>query len=169
MGFREVKVYDGEFPTYEQIISGDPTQPPFPKEIWLEQMRPGEFAVRFRDGKTGLPIEGDGKVHGRRSEATYRIYDNLAEVNLYALESTRDHMGIHCRIIDNSGTMAVDHRRAVSPHAGSSRTWMAGVDGNRDRGVCAKPAWLLCKGEDCGSPKVEESSREHKPGRMDEA
>jgi hypothetical protein len=105
MGFREVKVYDGEFPTYEQIISGDPTQPPFPKEIWLEQMRPGEFAVRFRDGKTGLPIEGDGKVHGRRSEATYRIYDNLAEVNLYALESTRDHMGIHCRIIDNSGTI----------------------------------------------------------------
>jgi hypothetical protein len=57
MGFREVKVYDGEFPNDQQIISGDPTQPPFPKEIWLEQMRPGEFAVRFRDGKTGLPIK----------------------------------------------------------------------------------------------------------------
>src|SRR3981081_4693152 len=105
MSFREVKVYDGEFPTYEQIISGDPTQPLFPKEIWLEQMRPGEFAVRFRDGKTGLPIEGDGNVPGQRSEANCRIYDNLAEANLYASESTQDRTGIHCRISDHGGTI----------------------------------------------------------------
>jgi hypothetical protein len=64
MGFREVKVYDGEFPTCDQVISGDPTQPPFPKEIWLEQMRPGEFAVRFRDGKTG-PSKAMGKCAAR--------------------------------------------------------------------------------------------------------
>jgi hypothetical protein len=117
MGFREVKVYDGEFPTCDQVISGDPTQPPFPKEIWLEQMRPGEFAVRFRDGKTGLPIEGDGEMRGKRSEATCRIYDNLAEANLYASESTRDRMGIDCRIIDRGGTIIT----TISDRKGSAK------------------------------------------------
>jgi hypothetical protein len=81
MGFREVRIYDGEFPTIDQIISGDPTQPPFPKEIWQEQMKPGEFAVSFRDGKTGLYLAGDGTSSARRPDATCRIYDNLAEAN----------------------------------------------------------------------------------------
>jgi hypothetical protein len=79
MGFREVKVYDGEFPTYEQIISGDPSQ---------------------------------------RSEAICRIYDNLAEANLYASESTRDRMGIDCRIIDHSGTIIT----TISDRKGSARS-----------------------------------------------
>jgi len=48
---REVRVYDGDFPSYERILAGDPTAV-FPKEIWLQQVQPGEFAVRYKDFKT---------------------------------------------------------------------------------------------------------------------
>ena len=50
---REVRVYDGDFPSYERILAGDPTAV-FPKEIWLQQVQPGEFAVRYEDFKTSL-------------------------------------------------------------------------------------------------------------------
>ena len=39
MGYREVRIYGGEFPTPDQILSGDPTSPPFPKEVWLQQVQ----------------------------------------------------------------------------------------------------------------------------------
>jgi len=51
---REVRVYDGDFPSYEQILAGDPTAV-FPKEIWLPQVQPGEFAVRYKDAQM-LPL-----------------------------------------------------------------------------------------------------------------
>jgi len=38
MGFREVKVYEGEFATFEQLITGDPARPPFPEEVWQKQV-----------------------------------------------------------------------------------------------------------------------------------
>jgi hypothetical protein len=46
-------MFRGDFPTYEQILAGDPTAV-FPKEMWLQQVQPGEFAVRYKDFKTGL-------------------------------------------------------------------------------------------------------------------
>ena len=48
MGMREVRVYDGNSPTIEQVVAGDPAAR-FPKEIWLAQMHPGQFAVRYKD------------------------------------------------------------------------------------------------------------------------
>jgi hypothetical protein len=133
MGYREVKVYDGEFPTHEQIISGDPTAPPFPKETWREQMQPGEFAVRLRDAKTGLPIGGDGKIPGKQSEAICRIYENLAEANSFAVESTRDRVGIDCRIFDHTGmiiTTIRDQKEALKFSAvlfGGTLLWITAM------------------------------------------
>jgi len=43
---REVPVYNGDFPTWQQILAGDPGAA-FPKEVWLQHMQPGEFAVRY--------------------------------------------------------------------------------------------------------------------------
>ena len=53
MGYREVKVYEGEFATFEQLMTGDPGRPPAPREVWQKQVKPGEFAVRYKDFKTG--------------------------------------------------------------------------------------------------------------------
>jgi len=55
VGYREVKAFGSEFPTHDQILSGDLGSPPWPKEVWLQQTQPGEFAVRYEDFKTGSP------------------------------------------------------------------------------------------------------------------
>ena len=36
---REVRVYDRDFPTAEQMLAGGPGAA-FPKEVWLQQMQP---------------------------------------------------------------------------------------------------------------------------------
>src|SRR6266480_362157 len=41
---REVRVYDGDFPAWQQMLAGGPGAA-FPKEVWLQHMQPGEFAV----------------------------------------------------------------------------------------------------------------------------
>jgi hypothetical protein len=73
---REVPVYDGDFPSYDQILAGDPTAV-FPKEIWLQQVQPGEFAVRYKDFKTGLARNPAGE-HVNSSEIC-RIFSSLEE------------------------------------------------------------------------------------------
>ena len=60
MGAREVRVYDGDFPTFEQMLAGG-SEAAFPKEVWLQQVQPGEFAVRYKDFKTGLARSPAGK------------------------------------------------------------------------------------------------------------
>jgi len=75
MSMREVRVYDGNFPTMEQVLSGDPAAR-FPKEIWQAEVRPGEFAVRYKDFKTGLARSPSG-VPVRSSEVC-RIFTTFA-------------------------------------------------------------------------------------------
>jgi hypothetical protein len=60
IGMREVRVYDGDFPTFDEILADYPDKT-FPKEIWLPQVQPGEFAVRYRDFKTGLACNTSGE------------------------------------------------------------------------------------------------------------
>jgi len=60
VGAREVRVYDGDFPTFEQMLAGG-SEAAFPKEVWLQQVQPGEFAVRYKDFKTGLARSPAGK------------------------------------------------------------------------------------------------------------
>ena len=75
MTHRDVKVYDAPFPTRDQILSGDPTAPPFPKESWLRHVQPGEFAVRYKDFKTGLARNPQGEQV--QSSEICRIFDNF--------------------------------------------------------------------------------------------
>ena len=79
MGMREVRVYNGDFPTMEQVVSGDPAAR-FPKEVWQAEVRPGEFAVRYKDFKTGLARNPSG-VFVKSSEIC-RIFTSLEEARL---------------------------------------------------------------------------------------
>ena len=101
MAYREVNVYDGAFPTYEQIISGDPTAPPPPKEVWLQQVKSGEFAVRYKDFKSGLARNPLGKPV--KGSEICRIFDNLAEARSNSLEVCKEHWTVRCFIYDHTG------------------------------------------------------------------
>jgi hypothetical protein len=73
---REVRVYDRDSPTREQVLAGN-RDAVFPKEVWLQQVQPGEFAVRYKDFKTGLGRNPVGE-HVRSAEIC-RIFSNLEE------------------------------------------------------------------------------------------
>ena len=103
MAYREVKVYDAPFPTYDQIVSGDPAAPPFPKEVWLQQVNPGEFAARYKDFKTGLARNPRGE-HVQASEIC-RIFDNLAEARSNSVQVTKEHWTVRCFIYDRTGAL----------------------------------------------------------------
>jgi hypothetical protein len=101
MPYREVKIYDDPFPTHDQIISGDPTAPRFPKETWIEKVNPGEFAVRYNDFKTGLARNPQGE-HVQASEIC-RIFDNLDEAPSNSAQVTKEHWTVRCLIYDHTG------------------------------------------------------------------
>jgi hypothetical protein len=101
MAYREVKVSNDPFPTHDRIISGDPAAPPFPKEVWLQQVNPGEFAVRYKDFKTGLAGNPRGE-HVQASEIC-RIFDNLAEARRNSLQVTKEHWTVRCFVYDHTG------------------------------------------------------------------
>jgi hypothetical protein len=96
---REVRVYDGDFPTLEQMLAGGPGAA-FPKEVWLQQMQPGEFAVRYKDFKTGLARNPSGE-HVRSSEIC-RIFENLEEARANSRKVVKAHWGVRCFIYDHT-------------------------------------------------------------------
>jgi len=101
MGYREVRVYDGDFPTHEQILTHDPARPPFPKEVWLQQVQTSEFAIRYKDFKTGLARNADGR-HVQSSEAC-RIFGDLEEARANSREIVEAHPSVVCVVYDHSG------------------------------------------------------------------
>lgn len=101
MAYREVKIYDDPFPTHDQIISGDPAAPPFPREVWLQKVNPGEFAVRYKDFKTGLARNPQGE-HVQASEIC-RIFDTLDEARSNSAQVSKEHWTVRCFIYDHTG------------------------------------------------------------------
>ena len=101
MAYREVKIYDGPFPTYEQVLSGDPDAPPHPKQVWLQQVQPGEFAVRYKDFKTGLARNPLGELV--RSSEICRIFGTLPEARENSQRVVEEHWTIRCHVYDHSG------------------------------------------------------------------
>jgi len=73
---REVRVYEGDFPTWQQRLSGGPGAALL-NEAWL-QMQPGEFAIHYKDFKTGLARNPAGEPV--QSSEICRIFDNLAQI-----------------------------------------------------------------------------------------
>ena len=101
MTYRDVKVYDAPFPSWDQILAGDPTAPPFPKEDWLRHVQPREFAVRYKDFKTGLARNPQGE-HVQSSEIC-RIFDSLAEARTNLREVTAEDWTVMCVLYDHTG------------------------------------------------------------------
>jgi len=113
---REVRVYDGDFPTHERILAGDPTAV-FPKEIWLQQVQPGEFAVRYKDFKTGLARNPAGE-HVRSLEIC-RIFCSLDEARADSREVADQHWTVRCLIYDHTGAQvgAISNNRETGKFA----------------------------------------------------
>lgn len=120
---REVRVYDGDFPSYEQILSGDPTAV-FPKEIWLQQVQPGEFAVRYKDFKTGLARNPAGE-HVNSSEIC-RIFSSLEEARSNSKEVVNEHWTVRCFIYDHTGAQAgtISNNTRVNKYAVVAYAWI---------------------------------------------
>jgi hypothetical protein len=120
MGFREVRVYGGEFPTHEQILTGDPTRSPFPKEVWLQQVQPGEFAVQYKDFKTGLAQSTDGR-HVQSSEIC-RIFGDLGEAYANSREIVKEHWTVVCVVYDHTGAQVgrISNNKKLNKHAANA-------------------------------------------------
>jgi hypothetical protein len=100
MLMREVRVYDGDFPTPEQMLAGGPGAAS-PKEVWLQQVQPGEFAVRYKDSKTGLARNPAGEL--ARSSEICRIFSSLEEARTDSQKVVNDHWVVVCFIYDHTG------------------------------------------------------------------
>jgi len=113
---REVRIYDGPFPTHEQILSGGPNAI-FPKESWLQHMHPGEFAVRYKDFKTGLARNPAGEPV--QSSEICCIFDSLEEAREDSKRVTAEHWAVRCFIYDCTGLQveAVSNNRQVNKFA----------------------------------------------------
>src|SRR5215472_7958612 len=97
---REVRVYDGDFPTPEQMLAGGPCAA-FPKEVWLQQIQPGEFAVRYKDFKTGVARNPEGKLV--QSSEICRIFPSFEEARADSLKVVNEHWVVVCFIYDHTG------------------------------------------------------------------
>jgi len=116
MGFREVRVYDGDFPTFDQMLAGDPNAV-FPKERWLPEVQPGEFAVRYKDFKTGLARNAAGEYV--KSSEICRIFISLEEARANSKEIVRAHWTVRCFLYDHTGTVVatVSNNKEVNKYA----------------------------------------------------
>lgn len=97
---REVRVFDGDFSSGQQILAGGPGAA-FPKEVWLQQMQSGEFAVRYKDFKTGLARNPAGELV--KSSETCRVFDNLEEARADSRRVANLHWVVRCLIYDHTG------------------------------------------------------------------
>ena len=97
---REVRVYDGDFPTWQQMLADGPGAA-LPKEVWLQQMQPGEFAIRYKDFKTGLARNPAGEPV--QSSEICRIFDNLEEARADSRRVVNEHWLVCCFIYDHTG------------------------------------------------------------------
>ena len=113
---REVRVYDGDFPSLERMMAGDPTAV-FPKEVWLSQVRPGEFAVRYKDFKTGLARNPAGEPV--KSSEICRIFGSLEEARADSREVTKARLTVRCFLYDHTGKQvaSISNNREVGRFA----------------------------------------------------
>lgn len=113
---REVRVYDGDFPTWQQMLADGPGAA-FPKEVWLQQMQPGEFAVRYKDFKTGLARNPAGEPV--QSSEICRIFSKLEEARADSRRVVNEHWLVRCFIYDHTGAQvdAISNTKEVNRFA----------------------------------------------------
>lgn len=114
MSSRVVRVYDGEFPSIDEIRFCDPAnRTPWPKEVWAGQMQKHEvalFCVNFKS--TGPVLEETGRP-GPQSEETCRIFSNVKDAESYARGIVQAHPSTVCilRSKDQREVKRVSNRR----------------------------------------------------------
>jgi hypothetical protein len=101
MGMREIRVYEGDFPTFEQMLAGG-LAAAFPKEVWLPQVQLGEFAVRYKDFKSGLARNPTGKPV--QSSEICRVFGSLEEARANSRQVATEHWTVRCFIYDHTGS-----------------------------------------------------------------
>src|SRR5258708_7383393 len=113
---REVRVYDGAFSTAEPIRSLQPSLV-FPRSTWLQQVQLGEFAVRYKDFKTGLARAPSGDYV--QSSEICRIFGSLEEARANSREVVTAHWTVRCFIYDRTGRQieAISNKRKVRKFA----------------------------------------------------
>jgi len=101
MGMREVHVYNRDFPTFEEMLAGSPAAA-FPSEVWLSEMQYGEFAVRYKDFKSGLARNPSGQPV--QSEIC-RVFSSMEEARANSAEVAGKHWTVCCCIYDHAGAL----------------------------------------------------------------
>jgi hypothetical protein len=109
MRYREVPIYDGRFATLDEIMTGDPAAPAFPRQAWREQIGPEEFAVRYKDFKTDQV----------QSAEICRIFSCIEDARANSLEIAERHPGMICILYDHTGTevQRVENSKALKKFA----------------------------------------------------
>jgi hypothetical protein len=102
---RIIKIYDGPFPTVEDMMFGDPaTRAPIPKEIWSEQMEEGEVALFCVNFKNQMPVREEDGRPARQSDEVCRVSSDIPEMLMHAKETVRLHPSIVCVLRRKDGS-----------------------------------------------------------------
>jgi hypothetical protein len=126
MPMRAVKVYDGPFPSVEDMMFGDPaTRAPVPNETWAEQMEASEIALFCVNFKSQTPVREEDGRPGPRSDQVCRVSSDIAELQRRAQEIVKLHPSIVCELRrkDGSTIQRVSNRRFLWRFA--STTYLA--------------------------------------------
>ena len=118
VAYRELKLFDEPFPTWDQMLSGDPDRPRLPKESWRQHMQPGEFALHFKHFQTSQPIGAAGEILAQEN-GYCRVFDSIEAANDYGSEVCHLHPAVVCVIYDSSGKLV---KRIYNRH---KVTWFA--------------------------------------------
>ena len=104
VAYRELKLFDEPFPTWEQMVSGDPASPRLPKASWRKHMQPGEYALHFKHFQTNQPIGAEGELL-TQEDGYCRVFDSIEDASEHGNEVCHQHPGVVCVIYDSNGKL----------------------------------------------------------------
>lgn len=114
MNSRVVRVYDGPFPSVDEIRFGDPAnRTPWPKEVWAGQMQEHEVALFCVNFKSTRPVREETGRPGPQSEETCRIFSSVEDAESHARRVVLAHPSTVCilRSKDEREVKRVSNRR----------------------------------------------------------
>jgi len=123
MTSRVVRVYDGPFPSLEEMTFGDPAnRTPWPKEVWAGQMQEHEVALFCVNFKSTRPVREETGRPGSQSEETCRIFSSVEDADSHARRVVLAHPSTVCilRSKDEREVKRVSNRRFMRKFAFAS-------------------------------------------------
>jgi hypothetical protein len=83
--------------------------------VWLELMRPGQYAVFLSDAETRAGMTPDGRYSGSEVADSCLIFDSFEEAEEYCRTSVHDVARLRCEIFDDRGKAIPPAAVFVSP------------------------------------------------------